>query len=266
MQNRLHTDTSHASKDLLNTISSLHGNQNSGSPAARAAALATRDKDNNSAIAVEVVFHITTKQGKEDDINSNMPQAQMDVLNQLVTWTVNDAWAVGKGSSDLEMKKALRQGTYSMLNIYFQTELSGGVFGQCTLPSSVGNGNGNPSVYANDGCNVNVNTMSEGSMDGYNKGKTAVHEAGHWLGLLYTFEGYSCDGPGDNIEDTPQESQSTEGCPTFPSKRSCPDLSSGLEDPIYNYMDYSIDSCYTGFTPRQHDRMHYMFNMFRDGR
>lgn len=270
------TDTAHASEDFLKSIAALHDNQSSGSSAARAA-LTAREKDNNSAISVDAVFHIVAKQDKKGSITNDMPSAQLDALNAAykdygisfnlinVTWTTNDAWAVGEGGSDLEMKKSLRQGTYRTLNIYFQTDLSGGVLGRCTLPSNVGSGKANPSVYANDGCNVNANTMPEGSMDGYNKGKTAVHETGHWMGLLHTFEGNSCDGPGDYIEDTPQEAQSTDGCPESPPKSTCPNQSGDKNDPIHNYMDYSIDSCYTGFTSKQHDRMHAMYNMYRDG-
>lgn len=270
------TDTAHASDDFLKTIAALHDGQNGGSPAARAA-LVAREKDNSSAIAIDAVFHIVAKQDKKDDITNDMPSAQVDALNEAykdygisfnlinVTWTTNDAWAVGEGGSDLEMKKALRQGTYRTLNLYFQTDLAGGVLGRCTLPSSLGSGQVEPSVYANDGCNVNANTMPGGAMDGFNMGKTAVHETGHWLGLLHTFEGYSCDGPGDYIDDTPQEAQSTDGCPESPPKQTCPNQPGEKNDPIHNYMDYSIDSCYTGFTAKQHDRMHYMYNTFRDG-
>lgn len=269
------TDTAHASEDFLKTLSELHDTPKSGSPAARAAALMTR-KDNNTAIIVDAVFHIIAKEESKESITPEMPQEQIKTLNEAyadygiqfnlinVSWTVNDEWASGDPSNDLNMKKALRQGTYSTLNIYFQTDLAGGVLGRCTLPSNVGNGKVDPSIYASDGCNVNANTMPGGEMTGYNKGKTAVHETGHWLGLLHTFEGYSCDGPGDYIDDTPQESVSTEGCPESPPKRSCPNQSGDQNDPIHNYMDYSIDSCYTGFTPRQHDRMHHMYNTFRD--
>jgi hypothetical protein len=274
------TDTSHASEDFLKSIAALHDNDNNnnrGSHAARAA-LTAREKGNNSTITVEAVFHIVAKAESKGDISNDMPSAQLDALNEAykddgiqfdlvnVTWNTNDAWAVGDKDDDLAMKKALRQGTYKTLNIYFQTDLSGGVLGRCTLPSNVANGKQDPSVYANDGCNVNANTMPDGAMEGFNKGKTAVHETGHWLGLLHTFEGYSCDGPGDFIDDTPQESTSTDGCPESPPKRSCPNQS-GLvkDDPIHNYMDYSIDSCYTGFTAKQHDRMHAMYNMYRDG-
>lgn len=121
------------------------------------------------------------------------------------------------------MKQALRQGTYATLNIYSQTGLAGSILGKRTPPSSVGVGVGvsvgsgggegliTASVYVNDGCNVQTGTMSNGAVAGYNEGKTAAHETGHWLGLLRVFERRSCGGEGDFIADTPQQSSSTQG-------------------------------------------------------
>jgi hypothetical protein len=89
-----------------------------------------------------------------------------------------------------------------------------------------------------DGCNVHAGSMPGGNVRGNNLGKTAVHEVGHWFGLLHTFAGYSCTGDGDFISDTPQASTSTSGCPV--GKDSCPKVP-GL-DPVTNYMDYSTDA------------------------
>ena len=144
-----------------------------------------------------------------------------------VTITANDTWAVGAGSDDLAMKSALRKGTYNTLNIYFQTDLSGSILGTCSFP-----GTPDKSTYVSDGCNVQANTMPSGTVYGYNTGMTAVHETGHWLGLLHTFEGYSCTGNGDYVSDTLMESVSTDGCPTSPVKDSCP--SAAGTDPIHN--------------------------------
>jgi len=271
------TDINHATDHFVDTIQKLHEGTNGGSPAAHAALFA-RDKDNNSAISVDAVFHIVAKSDKKADITNDMPEAQLTALNEAykdygisfnlinVTWNTNDAWAIGDKDADNEMKKRLRQGSYRTLNIYFQTDLTGGVLGRCTLPSNIANGKSDPSVYFNDGCNVNANTMPDGSMDGYNKGKTAVHEAGHWMGLLHTFEGNSCDGNGDFIDDTPFERESTDGCPTSPPKQTCPgQKGNDKNDPIHNFMDYSTDACYEGFTSLQKERMHYMYNLYRDG-
>jgi hypothetical protein len=268
------TNTAHASDEFLKTISELHGNPASGSLAARAASVA---RDDTKPIAVDAVFHIIAKNDKKSTITNDMPSAQIDALNTAykpydisfdlinVTWTTNDAWAVGEKADDDAMKKALRQGSYKTLNLYFQTDLSGGVLGRCSLPSNIATGQSDHTVYFNDGCNVNANTMPAGSMDGYNKGQTAVHETGHWMGLLHTFEGLSCDGPGDYIDDTPMESVATDGCPTSPAKRSCPSQQKADEsDPIHNYMDYSVDACYEGFSQLQVQRMRSIWKLYRE--
>ncbi len=80
--------------------------------------------------------------------------------------------------------------------------------------------------------------MPGGSLPGYNEGKTAMHEVGHWFGLLHTFQSEACSpGGGDFVVDTPQESTPTSGCPV--GKDSSP-LEPRL-DPIPNFMDYSSD-------------------------
>ena len=281
------TDVEHASADFLETLNSLHSTPSSGSLASRAAALMTRSDGDNSAIVVDTVFHIVAKTTSKDSITNEMPEAQLSALNTAyapygisfnlvnVTWTTNDAWAVGEKDADASMKRNLRQGSYSTLNIYFQTDLVGGVLGRCTLPAPLSPGAANRALYASDGCNVNANTMPDGTLEEYNRGLTAVHETGHWLGLLHTFEGYSCEGPGDFIDDTPPEREATDGCPISPPKSTCPrggggggEGNGGKEpmDPIHNFMDYSNDECYEGFTEKQKERMHDMFNMYRSGK
>lgn len=175
-------------------------------------------------------------------------------------FTTNDAWAIAQPADMDAAKQALRQGNYADLNIYFHTDFAGGNLGTCTLPTSVDPA-APPATYYTDGCNVNANTMPGGTMMGYNAGMTAVHETGHWLGLLHTFEGYSCSGDGDSVDDTPQESVSTNGCPDKPAKDSCPTVT-GV-DPIHNYMDYSTDACYEEFTPDQITRIGNLWTQYR---
>lgn len=70
-----------------------------------------------------------------------------------------------------------------------------------------------------------------------------MHEVGHWMGLLHTFQGNTCrvGDAGDFIDDTNQERVPTQGCPREGSKDSC-GLGPGRGgDPIHNYMDYSDD-------------------------
>lgn len=206
---------------------------------------------------------------------------------QGVTRSVNDTWA--RNGNDLEMKDKLRKGGYSTLNVYFQTDLQashGGngrlvpydldrqndlspgltslVLGFCTMPDPKINANSPRHDYVKDGCNVLARTMPGGPLTGYNHGGTAIHEVGHWNGLLHTFQGESCspDNDGDYITDTPQEAVPTQGCPS--EKNSCPSCP-GV-DAIHNFMDYSSDECYESFTPGQIRRMRSMWSATREGK
>jgi hypothetical protein len=200
-----------------------------------------------------------------------------------VTRHVNDVWA--RNEDEIAMKTALRKGSYRTLNVYFQTDLqaspgesgradhrgalvsndfASSALGFCTLPDPSINATSVRADYIKDGCNVLAKTMPGGSLDLYNRGGTAIHEIGHWNGLLHTFQGESCssDNPGDYIADTPQQSTPTDGCPV--RKDSCPG-SPGL-DLIHDFMDYSSDVCYESFTPGQIRRMRNMWASMREGK
>ena len=158
------------------------------------------------------------------------------------TFTVNDEWADRVLHAD--KAKALRQGKYDELNIYFDSGMIGGTLtGWCEFPNEdpLNNGINGTSYYVFDGCHLNPDTLPGGAGAGPdkadNKGKTAPHEVGHWFGLFHTFEGFDCASEGDLIDDTPAESEASSGCPSDPPKDSCPGLP-GV-DPIHNYMDYS---------------------------
>jgi len=266
-----------ASAHFNRTVSRLHlkhKNSNIGTRAARVVASKQKKQQVTTPITVPVYMHVITTQAAAGTITQAMATAQVAALNtaynphgvtfvlQKTDFTVNDAWAVGDGADMDALKHALRAGSYAALNLYMHSDLAGGVLGTCTLPNQV-QPNTPPALYYSDGCNVNAHTMPGGTLAGYNMGMTAVHETGHWLGLLHTFEGYACSGDGDLIADTPMESQSTNGCPASPVKNSCPGVSTG--DPIHNYMDYSTDACYTRFTPGQIQRISALWTQYRAG-
>lgn len=264
-----------ATQDFKTRVRLMHSAHRAGAIGSRAAAAASR-KTLATPLNVNAYFHIITTTAKAGTITQQMANDQVTAMNvaykpmgltfNLVNTsiTANDAWAVGVGSDMDALKAALRRGTYKDLNLYFHTDLAGSILGTCTLPSAVPAG-ANPKLYVSDGCNLAAGTMPGGNIGGYNAGGTAIHETGHWLGLLHTFEGYSCDAsnPGDFVDDTRQESVATNGCPTDPAKNSCTGVA-GV-DPIRNYMDYSTDACYTNFTPGQVARIGNMWSQFRAG-
>lgn len=101
------TDSSAATKDFLHTVQSLHSNTSHSSLAARAASLLARDA---GPITVPAIFHIVTSTAKKNGITPQMAQDQMRALNGAynaynirfslanLTWTINDAWAIGATS------------------------------------------------------------------------------------------------------------------------------------------------------------------------
>lgn len=273
-----HVDT-HASQNFTNAIHELQQVEHERrSLLQRGGTLAARGilprQTTSQPIVVPTYFHVIQTGANAGLITQPMADAQLAALNTAYNpygisfnllgtdFTTNDLWAVAAGADMAAAKTTLRKGTYNTLNIYFHTDFAGGDLGTCSLPSAVPPG-ADPALYVSDGCNVNANTMPGGTMMGYNKGGTAIHETGHWLGLLHTFEGYNCDGPGDYIDDTPAQSVATNGCPAKPPKDSCPTMT-GV-DPIHNYMDYSIDDCYEGFTPLQVQRVESMWGLYRAG-
>lgn len=104
-------------------------------------------------------------------------------------------------------------------------------------------------------------------LSGYNKGKTLVHEIGHYLSLYHTFhdgcegmDNTTCDSKGDRVCDTP---------PTKNSNFSCSPMdtcfeSNNIPDDIHNYMDYGDDNCSDHFTSGQIQRMKAVLTNYRN--
>ncbi|MEZ4236598.1 MAG: zinc metalloprotease [Myxococcota bacterium] len=212
---------------------------------------------------VPVYFHVV-HDGTAGELDQTDVDAQIQVLNDAFApgnyrfelaatdWTDDAAWfAMGIGSvEEAAAKAALRQGGPESLNVYTANP-GGGLLGWATFPWAYA---GDP---LSDGIVILYSSVPGGGAVPYDEGDTLVHEAGHWMGLLHTFEG-GCDGRGDYIGDTPKEASPAFGCPV--GRDTC---NRRGEDPILNFMDYTDDACMLEFTPRQGHRMNQAFRAFR---
>lgn len=215
---------------------------------------------------IDVYFHVINDGSgiANGDVPDSMINAQVSVLNAAyagtgwtfnlvgVTRTTNGAWyTAGPGTSaETAMKSALRQGTADDLNIY-SNNMGGGLLGWATFPSSY---NADP---LDDGVVILFSSMPGGTAAPYNLGDTATHEVGHWMGLYHTFQG-GCSKTGDVVSDTPAERSAAYGCPV--GRDSC--SATGV-DPIFNFMDYTDDSCMDRFSLGQDARMDQQFSTYR---
>ncbi len=91
---------------------------------------------------------------------------------------------------------------------------------------------------------------------GANKGRTLVHETGHFLGLWHIW-GDIAPGPNgcgdDFISDTPPQKAATTQCKTYPYTDDCTTTGNGLM--FMNFMDYPGDVCYKLFSKGQVAKM-----------
>jgi Pregnancy-associated plasma protein-A len=210
---------------------------------------------------IPVYFHVVTPDGVTGNVSQGAINEQIRVMNAGfsgaeggfdtgfrftlagVDRTVNADWynAGPSTKAERDMKQALKKGGPDELDYYSTT--AGIYLGWAYLPDIVTKGNS----YL-DGIVVDWESMpgtSDTYEDRYDLGKTATHEAGHWVNLEHTFQG-GCNRWGDHVDDTPPMLVPTSGCPE--GKDTCAEP--GL-DPIHNYMDYSYDSCYNQFTQGQ---------------
>ena len=238
------------------------------------------DYNAGTVYTIPVVFHVIKKTDGTGNVSESLVRSQVDVLNEDfqalagslgangnnatirfalattapngsattgINYVTNNSYFAdpGPGASNA-MKSALRWDPTKYLNIY--TNDAAGNLGYATFPQqSAGN--------YDDGVVLLWSSVGRDNPNGgiYNKGRTATHEVGHYLGIFHTFQSGcgSASSPyttGDLIADTARQQSPNYNCPTGAS--SC-----SSADPIRNYMNYTQDTCMWEFTTEQINRM-----------
>lgn len=236
-----------------------------------------RGSKHKASAVIPVWVHVINKGSgfANGDVSDTMIREQIRVLNDAyngrtggtntsfgfslagVTRTTNAAWFAGMAtdvSIELAAKTALRKGHGEILNFYV-TDASPWL-GFAYFPSILSD-----PAYANlDGVLVDWRSLPGGTFAIYSEGDTGTHEVGHWLSLYHTFDG-KCGSKGDYVADTAAEFSPAFNCPI--GRDTCAGASSPGLDPIFNFMDYSQDSCMYEFTAGQAARMQAAWSEFR---
>lgn len=112
---------------------------------------------------------------------------------------------------------------------------------------------------------VGENLNATGALATVNRGRTATHEVGHYLGLRHIWgDGQGQDGCSvdDGIEDTPNCADAQQQTCDY-TANTCTDSPIDFPDQIENYMDYSDENCMNMFTQQQANAMRYVVENFR---
>lgn len=143
------------------------------------------------------------------------------------------------------------------LNIWVAS-LSGGILGYATFPAPGTSGlsglTGSFGTATTDGVvilNTAFGSIGTAAFGQYNKGRTATHEVGHWIGLRHIWGDGTC--ATDYCNDTPPAQTANYGCKSHPYKLGvCAGNTTG--EMFMNFMDYSDDACLLMFTADQKNR------------
>ena len=213
-------------------------------------------------LQIPIAFHVIYDTESYDGgyLEENEVNDQIDVLNNVfnnfnisfylesLNYIQNTNWYYN--DSESEYKENLAISPLTTLNIY--TTTADGYLGYAWFPNDW-----TESSFMH-GVVLSSKSLPGGDLP-YDDGDTAVHEVGHYFGLYHTFEGGCSDG--DQVEDTPAQSDSDENIFECIEMDTCPD-NEGF-DPIRNYMNYTDDDCIDNFTQGQIERMNYMISEYK---
>ena len=240
--------------DLRATLALRYGTSDERAAVARASA-GPGERRRPRRVVVPVRVHIITD-GAEGRVSRARVRRQISTLNRAyggggggadtgVTFRLagidtrsDRRWFRRPQRYERQMKRALRKGGPETLNLY-TAAVGEDLLGFSTFPQWYRRDR------VADGVVVDHRTLPGGSFRHFDRGFTAVHEIGHWLGLFHTFEN-GCAPPGDGVADTPYEARPADGCPR--RRDTCRQPG---HDPVRNFMNYAWDECMREFTRGQ---------------
>ncbi len=183
------------------------------------------------------------------DVEIEFQLAKSDSRTRSTTGIIRKYTAITKWTMDDKMKFSSSLGddgwdSKSYLNIWV-----------CNMDKLAGYSSLPGTDLAKDGLVMDFDAFGAiNSGSGYDMGKTAVHEVGHWLGLKHLWGDANCGE--DGVDDTPKQASYTPGCPST-VRITCGNGPYG--DMYMNYMDFTSDACINLFTKGQKTRMRALF-------
>jgi hypothetical protein len=231
-------------------------------------------------LPIRTFFHVvanTIEQART--VNSTIIGTQIQVLNANfltsgflftlagTTYTNDSNWADGGGqgtnnnTDEVAMKTALRSPSYRELNIYILSNLfnpsGSGTQGVCTYPTYLNSNLTQNAAFDRvfDGCMIDFSVLpSPASIPSNREGKTAVHEVGHWLGLIHVWGDITgCIGT-DDVDDTPIQYGASSAGP----QGQCPPLT---QDTCPQFPGYdNVDNFMGKFSMHDFELHHYQYS------
>lgn len=214
-------------------------------------------------VTIPIAFHVITNDNGEGNVSDDRLLQQVAALNSAyeninINFNIksidrtknNFYYNAVPGIQEYIMKYFLNIDPANILNIYINKP-GDNILGFATFPWMYSESNFLHGVV------ILNESLPGGTAENYNLGKTAVHEIGHYMGLYHTFNN-GCAAPGDMVDDTPYHANANYGCPV--GTDTC--AQEGL-DPVYNFMNYTYDTCMDSFTDDQFTRVDWALTNYK---